>query len=47
MTDKMMETIRKAFEMVEQGLVKRVDGEDWLVYKVPGHTRIDIKDKLQ
>jgi hypothetical protein len=46
MTDEFMLRLRKAIEMVEQGVVKRADVDGAKVYIVPGPViRVDIENK--
>ena len=45
MDDNLWDAIKKAFEVIESGIAKRVDGNGFLVYRAGTIIRIDIKVK--
>ena len=41
----MWDAIQKAFELIESGAVKRIDGDGFMVYRAGTIIRIDIKSE--
>lgn len=39
------EAVGRAYEMVAEGLVSRVDGNGWKIYRVNNIVRMDVEDK--